>query len=404
MSSTFFGSLYTFPSDLLDEGVPEVTAQARLLGMDRLAVAFAYHQARDVMPHPGAKGRLRYRRDGVFFEPDPKLWRDRPLRPEMQDAEERAVVSELLARPSGNVEAWTVFLHNSSLGVAHPHTASMTCFGDRIVSNLCPSNPDVIDYALTLARDIASRGVDIIAEALSAQTFGHGSHHERSFSPISAGHEALLGLCFCEHCASRASDLGADVEALRTATSSVVQDAYRASAELEATPAALAAAVGEDVLLLMSARERAVTDLARRVAEVVHSRGRRLSFMDLTGAVLGYDDGSPRGAAAADQAWRIAIVPGAVAPHADSYSILGYARDPQRLAEDVRSYIRVLGGTPLRVILRPGYPDTDSSEHLAAKVEACRSAGAASVDFYNYGMYDHSVLARIAAAHAAPAH
>ncbi|MGI5287597.1 hypothetical protein ACQEVF_30255 [Nonomuraea polychroma] len=33
----------------------------------------------------------------------------------------------------------------------------------------------------------------------------------------------------------------------------------------------------------------------------------------------------------------------------------------------------------------------------AAKVAACASAGAAAVDFYNYGMYPAPVLDRIAA-------
>jgi hypothetical protein len=393
-----FGSLYAFSSDLLDEGVSHVAEEHLRLGVPRLSVAFAYHQARDVTPHAGSKPRLRYRRDGVFFDPDPAVWKGLSLQPRLQPARERRALAELMDRSTGLVEAWTVFLHNTGLGEEHPEVATLTCFGDRIVSNLCPSNPDAAAYSIALASDIASRGIDIVAEALSAQTFGHGSHHERSFAPVSAGVEALLGLCFCEHCSARATALGAEVAPLRAAVSDLVQKAWAGSAApLDVTRAALADAAGTDVLLLMAARENAVTELAERVAHAVHAHGRSLSFMDLTGAVLGYDDGSPQGAPAAEQSWRIAIDAGAVSAHADSYSVLGYVRDPQRLRDDVASYVRVLGETPLRVILRPGFPDTESLEHLTAKVEACLAAGAAEVDFYNYGMYDQSILDRIPA-------
>ena len=392
-----FGSLYAFPSDLLDEGVSHVIDEGQKLGIPRLSVAFAYHQARDVMPHAGSKPRLRYRRDGIFFEPNPAYWTGLLLQPTIQPEPERAALAELLDRSTDRVEAWTVFLHNSSLGEAHPAAASLTCFGDRIVSNLCPSNPDVVAYSVALAHDISARGVDIVAEALSAQTFGHGSHHERSFAPVSAGDEVLLGLCFCQYCTARAEARGADVAALRSAARERVQAAYAGAAPLAATREALAGAVGDDVLLLLSARESAVTELAGHVADAVHSHGRTLSFMDLTGAVLGYDSGSPTGAPAAEQSWRIAIDAGAASAHADSYSILGYVNDPERLASDVASYVSVLGSTPLRVILRPGFPDTASVDVLEAKVRACLSAGAATVDFYNYGMYDQSVLERIPA-------
>lgn len=47
------------------------------------------------------------------------------------------------------------------------------------------------------------------------------------------------------------------------------------------------------------------------------------------------------------------------------------------------------------MILRPGYPDSDYPAHLARNVAACRAGGADQVDFYNYGMCDEHVLARI---------
>ena len=390
------GSLYVFPSDLLDDGVDRVLGWSARLQTDTLALALSYHQARDVVPHAGNKPRIRYRRDGVFFAPDDEIWSGSPLRPKAQAPDEIAAVNALLSHKSRpRVESWTVFLHNTSLGEAHAEVTTKTCFGDRIQSNLCPSHPDVAEYARRLADDISSRGIDIVAEALSAQTFAHGHHHERSFTPVSGGDEAILGLCFCESCTAPVNTAGGDSERLAARARERVQRAYAGAEGLPPTPDALTEVLGQDLLALLRTREKAVTTLTADVARVVHRNGQRLSFMDLTGAVLGYGDGTPAGPPAADQAWQLAIAPDAVAPLVDTYSILGYVRDPERLASDVASYRRALGDTPLRVILRPGHPDTDSAEHLAAKISACEDAGAEQFDFYNYGMYDESVLSWI---------
>lgn len=391
-------ALYLFPSDLVDEGVDAVRTRGDELGATTLTVATAYHQARDVVPHAGAKPRIRYRRDGVFFRPDPARWTASPALPRVQPDEEVAAL-EQLAESGARLEAWTVFLHNTSLAEGNPELASVTCFGDPLLSNICPLNPDAAEYAAALADDISARGLDIVAEALSAQTFGHGHHHERSFTPVSALDEAVLGICFCVHCRAAGSAAGVDVGAVAAAARDRVQAAYGGDAPGgPASREALADALGDDVVAYLQARERGVAALAERVAAVVHANGRSLSFMDLTGAVLGYDDGRPTGAPAAEQGWRLAIDPRSAAAPADSYSVLGYVDDPERLRQDVASSRAAIGETPLRVILRPGFPDTRTGAHLREKVLAARAGGADQVDFYNYGMYDQSVLDRIPAA------
>lgn len=388
--------LYAFPSDLADEGTGAVVRACMALGTDTLVLALAYHQARDVVPHAGDKPRLRYRKDGIFVRLTPARWSGVRLQPTIGPPDDVAAVAALLAadeRPA--VEAWTVFCHNTSLGEQHPEVASLTCFGDRILSNLCPAQPDVVAYARALAGEVSNLGLDVVAEALSAQTFGHGHHHERSFAPLDDLDQSLLSLCFCDRCAARAAAAGADPERLADAARRRVQRGFAGEPGGPASPDTLATAVGADVLSLLTARAEAVTELAAAVADVVHGNGRRLSFMDLTGAVLGYDDGTPSGPLAADQAWRLGIEPTAVARVVDSYTVLGYTRDPERLTADVASVGTRLAGTALHAILRPGHPDTHSADHLADKVRAAHEGGAARVDFYTYGMSDASVLARI---------
>jgi hypothetical protein len=394
MPSSDPASLYLFPSDVLDEGLAAVLRRADELGVDTLTVAAAYHQARDVVPHAGTGRRLRYRRDGVFFEPDPQRWAGTDLRPRVQSPAEQRAMADLMDS-GARVEAWTVFLHNTGLGEEHPYLTAQTCFGDRLLSNLCPVNPAVADYASALADDVSARGLDIVAEALSGQTFAHGHHHERSFSPVGPLDEALLGICFCAHCRALGDAAGLDVEEVAAATRARVQASYGGATERPATLDALAETVGHTVLTYLELLQAGVTELATRVADVVHSHARELSYLDLTGAVLGYGDGRPSGPPAAAQGWRLSVAPAAVAPVSDSFSVLGYAIDPDRLHDDVASYRAALGDTRLRVVLRPGYPDTRSPDHLREKVVAARTAGADQVDFYNYGMYDQSVLDRI---------
>ncbi|MFC3687993.1 hypothetical protein [Aquipuribacter hungaricus] len=386
--------LYVFPSDLLDEGVDAVRRRSDELGAGTLVVAVAYHQARDVVPHAGRKPRLRYREDGVFFEPDPDRWTGTTLRPRVQPQDQRDALAALLAT-GAPVEAWTVFLHNTSLGEEHPRLASETCFGDRLLSNLCPSNPEAAGYADALAADIAARGLDIVAEALSGQTFAHGHHHERSFSPVSELDEAVLGICFCEHCTRAGTSAGLDVGRVAAAARVRVQSAFAGAAGRPATLEALAETLGGDVLAYLSTQQQTVTALADRLARTVRGHGRTLSYMDLTGAVLGYGDGAPSGPAAASQGWRIAVDLSSVAPLTDSCSVLGYTVDTTRLHADVASYRAAVGGSRLRVVLRPGWPDTSSRAHLRDKVRAVLDAGADQVDFYTYGMYDQEVLDRI---------
>lgn len=380
-----------------------VLERARGLGLSGITLAMAYHQARDVVPHAGEKPRLRFRRDGVFFAPDPSVWGSCRLQPQMQSRDERDAAARLRERArDGEAEAWVVFLHNTGLGERHPETTTLTCFGDRLLSNLCPANPDVADYAVALAADVSRLGMDVLAEALSYQTFGHGHHHERSFAPVGAGDEFLLSLCFCAHCVRVGESGGVDMAGLRREAADRLDSAYAGAAALPATTEALVDALGPDLSTIIALRNRTVAELSARVARAVHGNGRRFGYMDLTGAVLGYDDGRPAGAPAAEQSWRIGVSAEALADRVDDVSILGYAADPERLRSDVASYVRILGSTPLRVILRPGFPDTVSAAHLTQKVQACLSAGAQSVDFYNYGMYPQHVLDRIGAVDAAP--
>lgn len=375
-------SLYVLVEDL-----PGADA-ARILshGVSSITIGAAYHRARDVTPH--GRTRVTFRHDGVHF-PLGDLFDGSRLVPPVQKGADREPIRALREQTDAlgvPLHGWGVFLHNTTLGLAFPDVTQENCFGDRAApADLCPSNPDVRAYAVALARAIARQGVDsVVTESLHFGTFGHGYHHERCFVDLGPAAEFALGLCFCVHCRARIPD----AEQARGEASRLV------SAVLDGGPPAHDL---PDVLTAYAqARTPIVTTLAASAAEAVAAEGSQMTFLDLTGAVLGYADGRPTGAAAASSAWRIGVDPASLASVVPSYAILCYARDTSRVAEDVTAYRKALGpDTTLRAVLRPGLPDTTSADHLAAKAAAALASGASTVDYYQYGLAPLPVLARI---------
>lgn len=394
-------SLYAFVADVLGEGVDEVLD--RVLdgyGVAGLTVAASYHQARDVTPH--GRSRLVLRRDGAHFLPAPDLFAGVRLSPPVQDDAAREplrTLREATTARGAALHGWTVFCHNATLGTAYPDCGSESCFGDRAApADLCPANPDVAEYAVALARDVARHGVDtVVGESLHYGAFAHGYHHERSFVPLGALDQFLFGLCFCEHCLAVAGSAGVEGGAARAecaATLGRVLDGGPPGPD-DVTADALADYAGPHTAAYVRARQATVTGLVAAVAAGVAEEGSRLVFLDPTGAAKGYADGQPSGPPAAEDAWRFGIEVADVARAAHGYGILGYAADAERVKADVAAYRAAAEPeVPLRVVLRPGPPDTDSADNLAAKVAAVRDAAAAA-DFYHYGLNTRVHLDRI---------
>ncbi|MFI6508391.1 hypothetical protein ACIBCT_12355 [Streptosporangium sp. NPDC050855] len=394
-------SLYVYVEDVRGEGMEAVLDRITGYGVRGVTVAAAYHRARDVTPH--GRARVTVRRDGAHFVPPADLFDELRLVPPLQDGaadEPLAALREATAERGLALHGWTVFLQNTTLGLAEPDVTVRNCFGDRgSPADLCPSHPDVRLYAVALGRAVARQGVDsVVAEALHFGTFGHGYHHERSFVPLGPMDTFLLGLCFCGFCMRRAADLGVNAEVAREECSRIVGAVLDGAppAQGEVTRAALTAYAGPEVVAYARARSETVTSLVSDVSTAVTAEGSRLVFLDATGAVKGYNDGLPSSGLAAHDSWQLGVDLVALGDLVPSLGVLAYARDAGRVAEDVVAYRRSTGkDRELRAVLRPGLPDTDSAERLAAKVRAVRAAGADAVDFYAYGLMPYPILDRI---------
>ncbi|WP_189235207.1 hypothetical protein [Planomonospora parontospora] len=394
-------SVYVHVEDVRGEGSERVLDRIAGYGVTGVTVAAASRRTRDVTPH--GSSRVTVRGDGVHFAPPGDLFGGLRLVPPVQagaEEEPLAALRRATAERGLRLHGWAAFLRSAPLGEACPDVTVRNCFGDAAsAEDLCPSHPDVRLYAVALGRAVARQGVDgVVAEALHFAPYGQGCRHDRSAVPLGPMDAFLFGLCFCEFCLRRAADLGVDAGAARQECARIVDGVLGGDppAQGEVTRAALTAYAGPEVVAYARARSETVTSLVSEVSAAVSAEGSRLVFLDGTGSVKGYADGLPSSGLAAHDSWQLGVDLVALGDLVPSLGVLAYARDAARVADDVAAYRRSTGkDRELRVVLRPGPPDTDSADRLAAKVRAVRAAGAGAVDFFAYGLLPYPILDRI---------
>lgn len=380
--------LFVFPLDVMDVGVEQLTEQVAAAGLDSVTVAASYHHGRDILPH-NPRRRFAYHEGGVaYFQPTGGYGRLRPARSRMTRSRpvERTVAA---ARTRGlATTAWLVTLHNSRLGTRVPSATQEPAPGGRLLHALCPANPDVATYACALAADAARTGVDEVAlEALTFSGFVHGSHHERSLTPVDDLATWLLGVCFCRWCVANGEGAGVDVRALRRAvTASIDQGIGRARrrfapSRLEEVP------FPDELVPYLQRGQRAVTDLVAAVSAAIRSdTGARATFLEPAAAGLGYATGRPRPThSAASIEWQHGVDLPAIAAAVDRVGIAGYFADPQRLARELAAF-RAAGVTRPSVTLRPMPPHARSAKDVARAIGVARDGGAAAIEFYHYAL------------------
>mgnify|MGYP002336267279 CR=1 FL=1 len=397
-------SIFAFPTDLHGEGVETVFDNVQLrAGLGGITLAAVYHEARDLFPHnPG--GRIRFLEGGAaYFRPDARRYEGLALRPRpARLTEEFDALTEGVAasrRRGLAVHAWTVFLHVDWTCDPRPEQCERTAFGDPLLTELCPANPDARAYAVALAGDIASRGVTtVVAESLHYHPLEHGYHHERYFLPLGGRARFLLGLCFCEHCRAAVRVRGADADGLRRFAVDALERAFAGEPD-EAEETTLEEArslAGGELAALLDARAERVASLAGEIAAAASAEGAGVAFLDASGAVKGYATGRPEGEPAPSIAWRLGVDVEAVARACGGVEAIAYAADPARVRLDLEAYRASLpqDGT-LSAALRPMLPDCDSAENLAEKLRLARSLGLERVDLYHYGLAPLAALDRV---------
>ncbi|MDQ0745358.1 hypothetical protein QFZ62_002666 [Clavibacter sp. B3I6] len=238
-------SFCAYPWDLVDD--PDAVARVRDAGADGVAIASAYHSARAATPlHP--RHRIVDARSAALYLPvRDGAWGE--LRPDDRtpwvgpDAFARAAA---VARAGGlRVEAWIVLTHSTSVGSRHPGSCVVNAFGESYPYALCPTRPEVREYATALVAETAAVAPldGVLLEACGPMGVAHLGHHEKTAgADWSADAEALLSICFCSACGDALRAAGADPDALR----GLVRERVDAGGGLE----------GLDVVLVVRAAAR----------------------------------------------------------------------------------------------------------------------------------------------------
>jgi hypothetical protein len=258
---------HAYPWDVI--GDPAFPGRVRDLGLESVTLAAAYHTTRAATPlHP--EHQLVNAPYAAFYRPvDDAEWAAHRLRPAapqwIDEPDPFGTAAATLARAGLAVTAWIVLTHSTRLGSAFPDVAVVNCFGEPYPYALCPSHPEVRDYAARMAaaavRDVPLAGISL--EACGQMGLVHLNHHEKTDGVWTPEAVRWLSMCCCGRCREAWRADGLDPEE--------VVGALRAAARGDATgePAPPPEKLAEAVL---AARHTATNALRREVLAALHAQ------------------------------------------------------------------------------------------------------------------------------------
>jgi hypothetical protein len=386
-------SVWAYPWDLHDIGVEEALARVTGAGANMVSLATSYHAGRFLQPG-NPRRRVYYPEDGtVYYAVDEARWRGAEIvaREAACVAAEGDMLAELVARRDSvgpGVSCWTVCLHNSRLGALHPEHQVRTAFGDGQVYGLCPSSDAARDYVLRLVGEIAGRyGPDRIElESPDFLGFSHGYHHEKDGLPVQPEDDFLLGVCFCDHCMTRATAAGVDAAAARARVVALLESAFARELPERQFPGfpseGVAAFAGEGALHdFLRWRTEPVTSLvaaAREVARAESGGRTRVFLIDFAGS------------------WWGGVDIAQAAQGVDGVLYCAYFQKAGEVAAALAPVRAALGRKPLAVGYQLFHPNVADRADLVARVAAAGQVQ--GLNFYNLGLVPPVRLGWIAAA------
>jgi hypothetical protein len=377
-------AIYTYAWDIAEAGVKNAVAEFRALGLDTVTMAGSYHAGKFLRPH-GKAGRVYFPEDGtVYFRADPSRYGAIKPVPNSMLAE-HDVIRELTKQKGIATNVWLVLLHNTLLGAAYPQSTVANAFGDRYVYSLCPSAPAARDYAVGLARDVTESypvsGISM--ESPGFAPYAHGFHHEFALNAPNRWLDNLLGLCFCDHCVTRAKKAGINAAALKSRVAKDISDYLGSDIDFpvdmaEAFWLADTRSDGE-MKSFLDWRCTVVTSLVANIRSAVRKSANVAVIPSVarpTGGAWyeGSDLAALAGAAGIIEA--CFYEPGAARVKADLF--------------DIKRRLRGMG--KLRGILRPAFPDFSNEVEFRAAMATLTEGGVTDLAFYNWGHLRRSNL------------
>ncbi len=358
-------------------GDPAAAERLAGLGIDTVTLQAAYHSVRATTAwHPHHRV-VHARHAAAYFRLRPERWSGllRPLAPAwgVPDDDRFGTAAAALTAAGLRVEAWLVLTHSSAVGGQAPGLTVRTAFGDRHTYALCPAQPAVRDYALTLVAEVCAQYdvPSLVLEACGWLGFEHGSHHEKTAgADLSACVRDLLSVCLCEACSAALAGRGVDVDPLAADIRALVDGELRGGFP---AGSGLVEALGADrAQALYDHRAEVIGGLVREAAAIAGTREVQLMATDdpqVTGPDVGVD---------------LASAP------ADAFVLKCWGDEEDALAAVKAAAART--DVPLVANLSVLEDRPDRVPELAARLAA---AGASRLRYYHAGLASPARLAAI---------
>ena len=375
-------SIWTYAWDILDIGydafIADVGQRARV---NSVSLATSYHAGRFLQPR-SPRRKAYFPEDGtIYFQPTAARWEGLAIQPKIADVIVQGgdVLGELVRRRDDGglkVSCWTVCLHNTRLGMLHPGAVTRNAFGDPNYYSLCPSNADARAYVCTLVEDLthAYRPDVVELETPGFMGFAHGYHHEKDGVGLADEDDFLLSLCFCSSCLAAAGKAGVDVETARRFVAQWIVETCERERPAPRFPDFAAGGLETfrsvpalyDYLLW---RSTPVTSLIAEIRARAHPASQIVALIDQANGWLGGCDLA------------------AIGKVCDGAILCVYGMAPEQAARVVTTGRAALGPEKFFGAGFSLFPRlVADGEMLARQVLACAEAGAASFNFYNYGL------------------
>ncbi|PHQ93484.1 MAG: hypothetical protein COB40_14125 [Marinosulfonomonas sp.] len=362
-------AMYTYAWDLHEEGVETVASRLRDAGINTFNLATSYHAGKFLRPH-APRRKVYFPEDGsVYFRPDPSVYgRIKPRVASMVDEFDALRELETHA-PDFDRVGWTVGLHNTPLGMAHPDITAKNAFGDPLFNSLCPSQPDVREYLVSLCADLGNNYAlsELVIETPGWQAYRHGHHHEFELVELSDKVETMLGICFCDVCRVNAKKCGIDADGLAQNTRNELELFFADGTEPTIDPKN-----DPEWRALHAWRAEVVANLVREVRATLNP--------EVSLAIV------PTVQSPNDLCWSEGSDLSLLADAADRLEIPVYQTGLRAMTADVEN-VRASAGADAKIgyILRPTYPNIANAEQTREAVKMVKGAGAETISFYNYG-------------------
>ncbi len=379
-------AIYAYAWDVAERGIGEFVAEVEALGLDTVTFAGSYHAGKFLRPQ-GRDGKVYFPEDGTaYFRVDPARYGT--IKPVENRLLRDGDLLRGLCEADIAVNAWMVLLHNTRLGTEHPDCTVQNAFGDRYFYSLCPSAPEVREYAVALCRDVTDNYpvIGLSLETPGFLPYQHGFHHEFALLKQNRWLDAQLGLCFCGHCMRGAEGRGIDAAGLKRRVARAIESYLDGDIDFPDDMAEafwLADILDGELSAYLRFRCAVVTSLVGEIRASV--RG------DAALAVI------PSVARPTAGAWYEGTDLAALSEAGVIIEACFYEPGVERLRADIFDVKRRIGGAgKLRGILRPAWPDLRSRADVVGAATALRDGGMTDVAFYNYGHLRRSNLAWIA--------